>query len=90
LRKAFDGFHDQVQRVVGAADLVHKRPLVDREPMTRWGDGNVTLPGERLDRGTLRLEAQAALALPRGADAKVDNVGGRGGFHGRARKAFTF
>jgi 6-hydroxynicotinate 3-monooxygenase len=46
LRAAFDGFHPDVQRVLAACPAVHKRPLVDREPLDHWVDGNVALLGD--------------------------------------------
>ena len=63
LREAFSGFHEQVRRVVGAADLVHKRPLVDREPMGRWGEGHVTLLGDACHPMTPYMAQGAAMAI---------------------------
>src|SRR5262249_54586496 len=36
LRAAFEGFHPDVQRVLAACPSVHKRVLVDRDPLKRW------------------------------------------------------
>ena len=46
LRAAFEGFHPDVQRVLAACPDVHKRVLVDREPLERWVDGKVALLGD--------------------------------------------
>jgi salicylate hydroxylase/6-hydroxynicotinate 3-monooxygenase len=46
LRKAFADFHPQVRAVLAACPSVHKWALVDRDPLPRWGDGNVTLLGD--------------------------------------------
>src|SRR5229473_2720801 len=43
LRAAFEGFHPDVQRVLAACPEVHKRVLVDREPLERWVEGKVAL-----------------------------------------------
>jgi 2-polyprenyl-6-methoxyphenol hydroxylase-like FAD-dependent oxidoreductase len=46
LRKAFANFHPQVRAVLDACPSVHKWALVDRDPLPRWSDGNVTLLGD--------------------------------------------
>ena len=46
LREAFSGFHEQVRRVVNACPRVHKWAIVDRDPLTRWGEGPMVLLGD--------------------------------------------
>jgi salicylate hydroxylase/6-hydroxynicotinate 3-monooxygenase len=43
LREAFEAFHPEARAVIEAAPDVHKRPLVDRDPLERWIDGRVAL-----------------------------------------------
>jgi 6-hydroxynicotinate 3-monooxygenase len=63
LRAAFDGFHADVQRVLAAAPAVHKRPLVDREPLARWVEGNVALLGDACHPMTPYMAQGAAMAI---------------------------
>jgi salicylate hydroxylase/6-hydroxynicotinate 3-monooxygenase len=46
LRRAFTGFHDEVQRVIAASPRVHKWALFERDPLPRWTDGAVALLGD--------------------------------------------
>jgi len=63
LRAAFEGFHPAVQRVLGAATLVHKRPLVDREPLPHWVEGCVALLGDACHPMTPYMAQGAAMAI---------------------------
>jgi 6-hydroxynicotinate 3-monooxygenase len=63
LRAAFDGFHPQVQRVLAACPDVHKWALIDRDPLERWHDGNVTLLGDACHPMTPYMAQGAAMAL---------------------------
>ena len=63
LRAAFEGFHPEVRKVVGAAPSVHKRPLVDREPLDRWVDGHVALLGDACHPMTPYMAQGAAMAI---------------------------
>ncbi len=67
LREAFSGFHPEVQKIVGAAPDVHKRPLVDREPLERWVEGNVALLGDACHPMTPYMAQGAAMAIEDGA-----------------------
>jgi len=67
LREAFSGFHPEVQKVVAAAPDVHKRPLVDREPLDRWIDGNVALLGDACHPMTPYMAQGAAMSIEDGA-----------------------
>ena len=63
LRAAFEGFHPTVQRVLAACPSVHKRVLVDREPLERWGDGNAVLLGDAAHPMTPYMAQGAAMAI---------------------------
>ena len=63
LRAAFEGFHPDVQRVLAACPEVHKRPLVDRDPLERWVDGNVALLGDACHPMTPYMAQGAAMAI---------------------------
>ena len=63
LRAAFEGFHPDVQRVLAACPDVHKRPLVDRDPLERWVEGNVALLGDACHPMTPYMAQGAAMAI---------------------------
>lgn len=42
----YAGWHPTVQAVIAAAEPVYKWALHDREPLSRWGSGRVTLLGD--------------------------------------------
>ncbi len=63
LRAAFAGFHPQVQHVLAACPAVHKRPLLDHDPLPRWSDGNVTLLGDACHPMTPYMAQGAAMAI---------------------------
>lgn len=63
LRTAFEGFHPTVQRVLAACPSVHKRVLVDREPLERWGDGRTVLLGDAAHPMTPYMAQGAAMAI---------------------------
>ena len=63
LRAAFEGFHPEVQRVLAACPDVHKRPLVDRDPLEHWVEGNVALLGDACHPMTPYMAQGAAMAI---------------------------
>ena len=63
LRAAFEGFHADVQRVLAACPAVHKRVLVDHEPLDRWVDGRVALLGDACHPMTPYMAQGAAMAI---------------------------
>ena len=63
LRAAFEGFHPDVPRVLAACPDVHKRPLVDREPLEHWVEGNVALLGDACHPMTPYMAQGAAMAI---------------------------
>ena len=69
LERDFAGWHEGVQRLIGAMDpdACYKWALFDRPPMARWGKGRVTLLGDACH-ATLPFMAQgAAMAIEDGA-----------------------
>jgi hypothetical protein len=63
LREAFEGFHPQVQAVLNACPSVHKWALVDRDPLPRWGEGNIALLGDACHPMTPYMAQGAAMAI---------------------------
>jgi 6-hydroxynicotinate 3-monooxygenase len=63
LRRAFTGFHQQVERVLAACPDVHKWAIVDRDPLPRWCDGNITLLGDSCHPMTPYMAQGAAMAI---------------------------
>lgn len=63
LREAFEGFHPDARAVINAAPEVHKRPLVDRDPLERWVDGKVALLGDACHPMTPYMAQGAAMAI---------------------------
>jgi salicylate hydroxylase/6-hydroxynicotinate 3-monooxygenase len=63
LRAAFEGFHPDVQRVLAACPDVHKRPLVDRNPLEHWVDGSIALLGDACHPMTPYMAQGAAMAI---------------------------
>jgi salicylate hydroxylase/6-hydroxynicotinate 3-monooxygenase len=67
LREAFEAFHPEARAVINAAPEVHKRPLVDRDPLGRWIDGRVALLGDASHPMTPYMAQGAAMAIEDGA-----------------------
>ena len=67
LREAFAAFHPEARAVIDAAPDVHKRPLVDRDPLERWVDGKVALLGDACHPMTPYMAQGAAMAIEDGA-----------------------
>jgi salicylate hydroxylase/6-hydroxynicotinate 3-monooxygenase len=63
VREAFSGFHPTVRRMLDACPSVHKRPLVDREPLDSWVEGNVALLGDACHPMTPYMAQGAAMAI---------------------------
>ncbi|MGX1102506.1 MULTISPECIES: FAD-dependent monooxygenase [Bradyrhizobium] len=63
LRRAFEGFHPQVRKVLEACPSVHKWALVDRDPLPRWSEGNITLLGDACHPMTPYMAQGAAMAI---------------------------
>ena len=63
LRDAFVGFHPQIRHVLASCPAVHKRPLVDHDPLPRWSEGSVTLLGDACHPMTPYMAQGAAMAF---------------------------
>ena len=63
LRKAFAGFHRQVEQVLAACPDVHKWAIVDRNALDRWTERNVTLLGDACHPMTPYMAQGAAMAI---------------------------
>jgi 6-hydroxynicotinate 3-monooxygenase len=80
LRDAFTEFHPEVKHVLAACPAVNKWALVDRDPLPRWSDGNVTLLGDACHPMTPYMAQGAAMAIEDAAVlsrclANVDRAG---------------
>jgi len=69
LRAAFADCHPQVRHVPAACPAVHKWALVDRDPLPRWCDRNVTLLGDACHPMTPYMAQGAAMAIEDAASA---------------------
>ncbi len=63
LRRAYEGFHEQVQRILAACSDVHKWAIVERQPLDRWTHGRVTLLGDACHPMTPYMAQGAAMAM---------------------------
>jgi 6-hydroxynicotinate 3-monooxygenase len=63
LRASFEGFDSQVERVLAACPDVHKWAIMDRDSLSRWSDGNVTLLGDACHPMTPYMAQGAAMAI---------------------------
>ena len=63
MRAAFEDFHLQVRHVLAACPEVHKWALVDRDPLSHWSEGKVTLLGDACHPMTPYMAQGAAMAL---------------------------
>lgn len=67
LRKAYDGFHPQVRAILAACPDVHKWALVVRDPLPRWGEGNIVLLGDACHPMTPYMAQGASTSIEDGA-----------------------
>ncbi len=63
LRRAYAGFHPEVQAILAACPEVHKWALMERDPLPRWCEGRVTLLGDACHPMTPYMAQGAASAL---------------------------
>jgi 6-hydroxynicotinate 3-monooxygenase len=63
LRQEFAAFHPQVRHVLASCPSVHKWALVDRDPQSRWSEGNITLLGDACHPMTPYMAQGAAMAI---------------------------
>jgi 6-hydroxynicotinate 3-monooxygenase len=63
LRAAYEGFHDDVRRVLAACPDCHKWAILERAPLSRWSDGRVTLLGDSAHPMTPYMAQGAATSI---------------------------
>jgi salicylate hydroxylase len=64
---AFDGWHPQVRRIIGAADEIFILGLFDHAPLPRWSHGRTTLVGDACHPMLPFMAQGAAQAIEDGA-----------------------
>ena len=64
---AFEGWHQQVQRIIAAADTCFIWALFDRDPLPRWSVGRTTLLGDACHPMYPFMGQGAAMAIEDGA-----------------------
>jgi 6-hydroxynicotinate 3-monooxygenase len=67
LREAYKDFHPQVRAILDACPDVHKWALVVREPLPRWGEGNIVLLGDACHPMTPYMAQGASTSIEDGA-----------------------
>jgi len=63
LRAAYEGFHSDVRAVLEACPDCHKWAILEREPLSRWSDGRVTMLGDACHPMTPYMAQGAAAAI---------------------------
>lgn len=63
LRAAYDGFHADVRKVLGACPDCHKWAILEREPLARWSEGRVALLGDAAHPMTPYMAQGAATSI---------------------------
>ncbi|MGI9426167.1 MAG: FAD-dependent monooxygenase [Hyphomicrobiaceae bacterium] len=63
LRAAYEGFHKDVQTVLGATPSCHKWAILEREPLSHWSDGHVALLGDACHPMTPYMAQGAATSI---------------------------
>jgi salicylate hydroxylase/6-hydroxynicotinate 3-monooxygenase len=63
LRKAYEGFHVDVQAVINACPSCHKWAILERQPLPRWSAGRVALLGDACHPMTPYMAQGAATAM---------------------------
>lgn len=67
LREAYKDFHPQVRAILAACPDVHKWALVVRDPLPRWGEGNIVLLGDACHPMTPYMAQGASTSIEDGA-----------------------
>ena len=63
LRKAYEGFHEEVRMVLDACPECHKWAILEREPLPRWSVGKVVLMGDACHPMTPYMAQGAATSI---------------------------
>lgn len=65
--ECYEGFHDEVQRIITAAPAITKWPLLERKPLTLWSRGGVALLGDACHPMKPHMGQGAGMAIEDGA-----------------------
>jgi 2-polyprenyl-6-methoxyphenol hydroxylase-like FAD-dependent oxidoreductase len=63
LRRAYEGFHPDVRRVLEACPDCHKWAILERDPLPRWSDNGIVLLGDACHPMTPYMAQGAASAI---------------------------
>lgn len=63
LRRAYEGFHEEVRMVLDACPECHKWAILEREPLPRWSVGRVVLMGDACHPMTPYMAQGAATSI---------------------------
>ena len=63
LRRAYEGFHEEVRTVLDACPDCHKWAILERDPLPRWSDGRVVLLGDACHPMTPYMAQGAATSI---------------------------
>jgi 2-polyprenyl-6-methoxyphenol hydroxylase-like FAD-dependent oxidoreductase len=63
LRKAYDGFHEEVRAVLEACPDCHKWAILERDPLPKWSEGRVVLLGDACHPMTPYMAQGAATSI---------------------------
>jgi 6-hydroxynicotinate 3-monooxygenase len=63
LRRAFEGYHPDIQQLIGASREVTKWPLMERDPLPLWSRGRAVLVGDACHPMKPHMAQGAAMAI---------------------------
>jgi 2-polyprenyl-6-methoxyphenol hydroxylase-like FAD-dependent oxidoreductase len=63
LRRAYEGFHEEVRTVLESCPECHKWAILERDPLPRWSDGRVVLLGDSCHPMTPYMAQGAATSI---------------------------
>ncbi|MBV9505967.1 MAG: FAD-dependent monooxygenase [Acidobacteriia bacterium] len=63
LRRAYEGFHNDVRAVLEACPDCHKWAILERQPLARWSEGRIALLGDACHPMTPYMAQGAATAM---------------------------
>lgn len=65
--ECYEGFHEEVQKIIKALPHVTKWPLLERKPLTMWGRDNIALLGDACHPMKPHMGQGAGMAIEDGA-----------------------
>lgn len=63
IKTCYEGFHEEIQRVIDAADNISKWPLLERNPLPLWSEGNIVVLGDACHPMKPHMGQGAAMAI---------------------------